>query len=381
MYLPAIVMVGFYFEKRRALATGIAVCGSGIGAFVFAPMCEKLLEYYDWKGATWIISAIVLNGCVLGALYQPLEPEKPKKKQAPPVTNGTGNACSPRRRTVSENPKDMQPKDILKARVSESYEVSLYAGNGARPEDTLLQKGSMRELNCEEKEKLCAFSKSCDEAMFKQLHDEKQKEDDLKRPMYRKDIFYSGSIENLEQFKESADVASYVQSVTSIPKTEEGAKGCFAILQRRCKSCTDTLRQMLDFSLLLDPVFCVYGMSCFLCMAGEYFLLASYIISSISSTGFYVPFTYLPHHATEMGLSLEQAAFLLSIIGIANTIARVLCGWVSDQSWADCLIINNVALMMGGIATVLCPFCYNYAMLATYSAVFGSGIGSCSNFL
>lgn len=29
MYLPSIVIVNFYFLRRRALATGIAVCGSG----------------------------------------------------------------------------------------------------------------------------------------------------------------------------------------------------------------------------------------------------------------------------------------------------------------------------------------------------------------
>ncbi len=30
MYLPAIIIVNFYFVKKRAMATGIAVCGSGI---------------------------------------------------------------------------------------------------------------------------------------------------------------------------------------------------------------------------------------------------------------------------------------------------------------------------------------------------------------
>ena len=29
IYLPAVVACGYYFEKRRALATGISVCGSG----------------------------------------------------------------------------------------------------------------------------------------------------------------------------------------------------------------------------------------------------------------------------------------------------------------------------------------------------------------
>lgn len=29
IYLPAVVAVGYYFETKRSLATGIAVCGSG----------------------------------------------------------------------------------------------------------------------------------------------------------------------------------------------------------------------------------------------------------------------------------------------------------------------------------------------------------------
>jgi len=38
IYLPAIVSVSMYFEKRRAFATGVAVCGSGLGTFVMAPV-------------------------------------------------------------------------------------------------------------------------------------------------------------------------------------------------------------------------------------------------------------------------------------------------------------------------------------------------------
>ena len=29
MYLPSIVIVGYYFDKKRAFATGLATCGSG----------------------------------------------------------------------------------------------------------------------------------------------------------------------------------------------------------------------------------------------------------------------------------------------------------------------------------------------------------------
>lgn len=75
MYLPAIVMVGFYFEKRRAFATGVAVCGSGIGGFVFAPMMEFFVKKYGWKSATYVTAGLTLSGAVMGALFQPVKNE------------------------------------------------------------------------------------------------------------------------------------------------------------------------------------------------------------------------------------------------------------------------------------------------------------------
>lgn len=36
IFLPAVVIVGQYFSNKRALATGIAVCGSGIGTSAFS---------------------------------------------------------------------------------------------------------------------------------------------------------------------------------------------------------------------------------------------------------------------------------------------------------------------------------------------------------
>ena len=82
--------------------------------------------------------------------------------------------------------------------------------------------------------------------------------------------------------------------------------------------------------------------------------------------------------AISFGLSREKAAILLSIIGIASTLARVLIGWLSDQSWVDCLVINNCALILGGGATIMCPFCQTFPLLATYGFVFGCCIGECN---
>lgn len=48
IYMPAVIAVGFYFEKWRGLATGIAACGTGLGGvalpIILTLMQEKLGE-------------------------------------------------------------------------------------------------------------------------------------------------------------------------------------------------------------------------------------------------------------------------------------------------------------------------------------------------
>ena len=61
IYLPAVVAVGYYFEKRRALATGISVCGSGVGTFLFAPLSTALLNAVDWKAANLVFAGTLCN--------------------------------------------------------------------------------------------------------------------------------------------------------------------------------------------------------------------------------------------------------------------------------------------------------------------------------
>ncbi len=73
VYLPSVAAVGYYFERRRALATGVAVCGSGVGTFAFAPLAAALLPAYGWRGANVIFAGLCLNCCVFGALMRPLE--------------------------------------------------------------------------------------------------------------------------------------------------------------------------------------------------------------------------------------------------------------------------------------------------------------------
>ena len=90
MYLPSIVIVNHYFEKKRALANGIAVCGSGIGTLVFAPLGQFLVVSYGWRGSVIIVAGILLHGTIFGALLRPLYGATSTKCRNSTKTRGNG---------------------------------------------------------------------------------------------------------------------------------------------------------------------------------------------------------------------------------------------------------------------------------------------------
>lgn len=60
VWMPCMIAVGFYFEKRRALATGVVMCGTGVGIFIFAPLVTLFLELFGMKG-TFLIMVWLFN--------------------------------------------------------------------------------------------------------------------------------------------------------------------------------------------------------------------------------------------------------------------------------------------------------------------------------
>ena len=71
-YLPANVIVATYFRNKRALATGIASCGSGIGALVMAPIISFLDNSFGWGHSMMLIGILVLACIPLGILFRPI---------------------------------------------------------------------------------------------------------------------------------------------------------------------------------------------------------------------------------------------------------------------------------------------------------------------
>lgn len=61
-----------------------------------------------------------------------------------------------------------------------------------------------------------------------------------------------------------------------------------------------------------------------------------------------MPYVYLAPLAEKLELPTAQASYLLSIIGIANTLGRIVLGYLSDKPWVNRLAVYNVCLTVCG---------------------------------
>ncbi|KAM5229435.1 monocarboxylate transporter 14 [Ctenodactylus gundi] len=112
-YLPAVVMVGRYFQKRRALAQGLSTTGTGFGTFLMTVLLKYLCEEYGWRNAMFIQGAVSLNLCVCGALMRPLSPGKdadhPAGKDPPVVPAGSMDSMKSEGHLGRTEEKDGKP--------------------------------------------------------------------------------------------------------------------------------------------------------------------------------------------------------------------------------------------------------------------------------
>lgn len=96
--------------------------------------------------------------------------------------------------------------------------------------------------------------------------------------------------------------------------------------------CSEEIREMLDCSLARDAIFLLFALS-----------------NLLTSIGFNIPYVFLVSKAKDQGIDPDRASMLISIIGGANTIGRIVLGYISDKPWISRLHIYNWSLTLCGI--------------------------------
>ena len=159
------------------------------------------------------------------------------------------------------------------------------------------------------------------------------------------------------------------EDVLSKAETEKSNICCF-------KADTKILSQMLDFSLFKDPIFMMYATSNFLTSIGFNVPYVYTVVCMCDSPPHLVIILSLKDRAVLWGIEGKDAAFLLSVIGISNTVARLVLGWLSDRTWINRLYLYNMCLVICGVSMALSPFMATYYLQAIYCAIFGITSGA-----
>lgn len=74
------------------------------------------------------------------------------------------------------------------------------------------------------------------------------------------------------------------------------------------------------------------------------------------------------------GIQAESASFLLSIIGITNTIGRVFFGYIADFPSVNSLLLNNLCLVVSTLAVGAIPLCLSYFHYVIVAVFFGTAV-------
>ncbi|KAK6111760.1 Major Facilitator Superfamily protein [Brugia pahangi] len=330
MYCPAIVIVSMYFEKKRSMATGIAVCGAGVGTVVFAPISEALIKI-SWRTVFAVYTVIVLMCSLCGATFRSL--------------------------TFVAVEDETKKKKVLEEDEKNGF-VEMDEENGPLS-TTLLASHNQQDINdVEEANGKSERSKSLASNIS---HGRSRRFSESTGFIAVKDVFYTGSMNELPQTECHRSLTSLnIKDDKLNLKEEEKISKTRGILR--------TMEKMTNISLLANPIFLLYAIS-----------------NLLTSIAFNSPLVFLPSHATNLRLTPTQSASVISAFGIMNTIGRILVGLISDRKLPckygkdraqNRLWIYVSSLTLCGLLTAGVLFCHGYITLAMYSGLFGLTLSS-----
>lgn len=394
-YVTSVVMVAFYFEKRRALATGLAVCGSGIGTFVFAPLFEYLIEEYTWRGSLIILSGITLNLVVCGALLRPLEftaaEEWRRNLEAfEKISRTMSKASLPESRNsrresqANSSDEDSELEEICqqlsnsqvilptfltdqKKQIPDEIfeEISKNRGQASQILKNYFRNRGSSEMNITENpfQDMLMVTSNDNIVCVKEVPKQRQKVHSKNKathkiqqyvPIYRKDLFYRGNVMKFSDihYRSTSCPELYRGSFDDLIDDEDFLCPLPKLL-RLSKHMKKFFKTMFDPSIIKNPLFLLFASSNFML----YFW-------------YDVPYVFSVDHAKELGFSDETASYLLSIIGVVNTFGQIFYGYIGDKD-INIPLLYGLSISASGLAMFFYPLFNNYIILALICGTYG----------
>ena len=351
-----------YFEKRRAFATGIAVCGSGIGTAIMSPLIEYIINLYGWKGAMLIISALLINCTIFGALFKPVPLTlTPSSSSIPPIdisttidTIQTSNSNQHSNRITNDDDNDNQIELN-----NESMLICLENSKSLQQQQSSMEIHTQKSTTGEE-------SLNDDDFIVKQ-----RSYSFTPGFLYREDSFYSGSLMNINNNKSDGKFSNSTNNNNNHYRMERINKhktnsDCYLFKKFNFPDeIKENFCEMIDLSLMRNEIFLIFSVSNFL-----------------TSIGYHIPFIFLKDWIVDNRIgSPQETGFFTSIIGLFSTISRLVFGYISDHSFVNRLWLYTISVTFCGIVIISNTVATTYKLLAIFCAFFGITCGMFFGFL
>ena len=349
-YSPAVVTIAMYFEKRRALANGIAVAGSGVGNFIIPLAIRYLIDHYNLQGALMIYGSIGFHVCICGAIMRPAEFYTKSRTKVESKDEEGANSIGSEKGDESQAVKDInQPAISMDPDAGDLEDEQVQEMTTAISKDSL----SHRLTTSQSNNSINSEQNSSDE-----YYDDEQYENFHRLRQRKQSAFYGLSEVSAASVQSIPDYVSQLDLDKSTEKRVHSTKSCFShVYSRLCTlpaGANTSRKPMFDWSLLRNPVFHVYYWSVL-----------------FSSCGYPSVFIMLPKFATESEFTKTQATWLVSIVGISDLVGRIAFGFFSDFNVIEKKYGFMGSMLLSGVTCAIFPFVRSFVGLAVCCSVFG----------
>ncbi|KAK9887557.1 hypothetical protein WA026_023363 [Henosepilachna vigintioctopunctata] len=395
IYIPSAIIVGFYFEKWRALASSVSICGSSCGIIFYPIILNNLLSDYQWTEKFRMLSGTFLLVSALSLTFRSLPPvtvqPNPDREDSVLSVDLGGdrsvlisqmysnyhNLLYPTTAELQEGTPQLQSMQNVKKNLSSSSTLVASSGYPGGSSTAVSKMSTVLEDEYEItlKEKYKQFWRKCCRCKcccpVKTVHPTISV---ISRPMYRDDIFFTGSVYTLPEYPKKPSVKKTVSSLKGTTSKKSAIDYHLSVtrvatrkdLDEETKTfvlCPEALKRilatMLDFKLLRSPSF--------VCLSISGFLV---------SLGMYIPFVYIVQKAVEDNIEQDIAATMVTGLGIANLFGRILSGVLCSVPKVDALVVTYVGLFVAGIPSILFAFAEDTWMYYVFIALYGSSIAT-----
>lgn len=318
-WIPSVMIVSRYFVKRRALATGIAVSGAGVGTLILGPLTQALIDSFGWRGcmrAIGIAMAILLSAC--GATYEPVhdanhQPRPHAQQQhaqgEPEATQSPGVRADSLAEDPAKSPQHSSSRQHL------VVSVSLVRGPGTAP-GIVNDDGAERPAAAAHDIGNDAAAADCNDAI------------DI--AMATPVVLAAASI--------VADAPSSSSPPSSATAAVAEAAAAGSVAGTHASSAAGTsdstapsnpaASQHAPSSTLLQP----YGRLTILQVWTTRPFVVMAVVLAVYGGCLFVPYSHIVVYCSDLGLDKGASSRALAVMGIFSTIGRIVFGRMSDHS-------------------------------------------------